>query len=298
MPTPSFEVEKRPGLVIAERDGATLKADAYLPVGPSAPRPAFVLLHGGAFTKGSRSSYARWGRFLAAHGYVGLASDYRLATNERPSYPAAIGDAFAAVEYLRSYAGELRVDPERIGVMGGSAGGYLAAMLTLVGAGPGADPSGRPTVAVPMAGTFDMLARWDHDRVSRPSEERTAQAFLGGSPFSDRARWYEASPIFHASEANAKGTRWLIAWGTEDDTTPPAQHSIPFARALEQAGALVRRVPIVGAPHYWYMEGEVDASNPFAELMGRRLLSFLETWCGWGPDVSSPPGAGTRASGD
>ena len=292
-----FEVETRPGLVIAERDGVTLQADAYLPVGLSVHRPAFVLLHGGAWVKGSRSSYARWGRFLAAHGYVGLASDYRLATNERTAYPEAIGDAFAAVEYLRTHSADLGVDPGRIGVMGGSAGGYLAAMLTLVGAGPGADPSDRPTVAVPMAGTFDMLARWDHDRVSRPADERTAQAFLGGSPFADRARWYEASPLYHASESNARGTRWLIAWGTEDDTTPPVQHSIPFARALEQAGALVRRVPIVGAPHYWYMEGEVDASNPFAELMGRRLLSFLETWCGWAPEVSPPQGEGTPAEG-
>ena len=153
-----------------------------------------------------------------------------------------------------------------------------------------------PEWLVPMAATFDMLARWDYDRTERPSTERTAEAFVGGTPFTDRARWYEASPLYHASEANARGTRWLIAWGTEDDVTSPEQQSIPFAKALKQAGALVRTVPLAGAPHYWYMEGDVG-SNPFAALFAARLLTFLETWCGWRPDVSPPLGEGSPSSG-
>jgi acetyl esterase/lipase len=283
------------GLRVATHDGVDLLADAYLPAADG-PRPAMVLLHGGAFTKGSRASYARWGRFLAANGYVGLATDYRLATADQATYPQAIFDAKAAVQYLRASSGELGVDPDRIGVMGGSAGAYLAAMVALTARLPAfANPyddgfagvSAAVDVVVPMAGSFDMLARWEFDRTNRPAGERTAEAFIGGTPFTERARWYEASPLFHASEQNATGTKWLFAWGTEDDVTPAADHSLRLATALKQAGALVRLVPLVGAPHYWYMEGEVGPSNPFAELMGMRLLTFLETWSGWGPRPAS-----------
>ncbi len=287
IPSARHDVIVRPGLRVASHDGVELLADAYIPAGPGRYR-AFVLLHGGAFTKGSRASYARWGRFLAAHGYVGLAADYRLATPTRTTYPEAIFDAKAAVQFLRHSADELSVDAGRIGAMGGSAGAYLAAMLALTDGDPRFanpyrdgfdDVSARVDVVVPMAGVFDMLASWEFDRRHRPPGELSAEAFLGGTPLSSRARWYEASPIYHASEQRARGTRWLIAWGTEDDVTPPAEHSIRFADTLKLAGALVRLVPIVGAPHFWYMEGEVDQTNPYAEHMAVRLLTFLDTWC-------------------
>jgi acetyl esterase/lipase len=288
IPTARYEVMTRPGLRVANHDGVELLADAYMPAEPGRYR-AFVLLHGGAFTKGARGSYARWGRFLAAHGYVGLAADYRLATATRTAYPEAIYDVKAAVQFLRKSADEFFVDPGRIGAMGGSAGAYLTAMIALTDGDPRFENpypdefdnvSARVDVAVPMAGTFDMLAHWEFDRSHRPPSEQSAEAFLGGTPLSARDRWYEASPIYHASEQRARGTKWLIAYGTEDDVSPPAEHSIRLADTLKLAGALVRLVPIVGAPHFWYMEGEVDQTNPYAEHMALRLLNFLETWGG------------------
>ena len=279
---------------IVDRDGERLRGDLYRPAGEG-PWPVLVLLHGGAFTKGSRSSYARWGRFLAVHGYASLAAEYRLTTPDRPGYPAAVLDAKAAVRRLRLAAEGLGLDAARIGVIGGSAGGYLAAMVALTAGDPAyrePDPalaaaSDHVSVAVPMAGLLDLEAGWAWDREHRDPADQTLEWFMGGRPADDPERWARASPLRLATPDRARGTRWLIAFGTEDDVAPADLHARPMLDALKVAGALVRTVPLVGAPHFWYMEGDVDATNPYAELMGRRLLTFLETWSGWHVDVGA-----------
>ena len=280
------------GLPIAVHDGVQLQADAWLPesADPEAPARAMLLLHGGAFTKGSRASQRAWGEFLAANGIAAISPDYRLARPGRTTYPGAIHDARAALQFVRASAADLHVDPARIGVMGGSAGAYLAAMLALTARVPAfanpypdpfADQPGGVDVVVAVAGNFDMLARWHYDRVHRPPEESTTEAFIGGTPYSNREAYYEASPIYHASTEKAAGTKWLIAYGTRDDISPPEDHSIKLAEALKVAGALVRLVPVEGAPHFWHMEGEVNAANPYSELLGKRLLTFLHDWARW-----------------
>jgi acetyl esterase/lipase len=288
-PTPRFGVIEQPGLLVATHDGVELRADAFIPDGEG-PFPAFVLVHGGAFVKGDRSSYAPWGRFLATRGYAALSASYRLATAERATYPEAIWDIKAAVQHLRGAAAGLRVDPGKIGIIGGSAGGYLAAMVALTAndpafANPYPDPfrdvSAAVSVAVPMAGLMDLVACWEFDRVSRPPADQPLERYLGGTPLTQRRRYYEASPVFHASAANAKGTRWLIAWGLEDEVVPPVSNSKALVGELQLAGALVRVAPIPGAGHFWYMEGEVEAPGSMSAKLAPRLLGFLRTWSGW-----------------
>jgi acetyl esterase/lipase len=282
-------VSERPGLLFAQHDGEPLRADAYLPAGEG-PFPAFVLLHGGAFTKGTRTSYAAWGRFLASCGYVALSADYRLANPARTTFPECVWDAKAAVQYLRGSAKDLRVDPSRIGVLGGSAGAYLAAMVALTAeeaafANPYPDPfrdlSAAVSVVIPMAGLFDLLKTWAHDRTFRPPGDAPLELLLGGSPLTARRRYYEASPLYYASERNARGTKWLIAWGTHDEVSPPEDHSLALAGQLQLAGALVRLAPIVGSPHFWYMEAGPDEPGSASAHLAGRLLGFLRTWCGW-----------------
>jgi acetyl esterase/lipase len=249
-----------------------------------------VLVHGGAFVKGNRSSYAPWGRFLAERGYAALTTSYRLATADRTTYPEAIWDVKAGVQLLRGMAGELRVDPDRIGIMGGSAGGYLTAMVALTAAEPAlANPypdtfrseSAAVSVAVPMAGLMDLVACWEYDRLSRAPGDQPLERFLGGTPLTERRRYFEASPLFHASAANARGTRWLITWGTEDEVVPPASNSSALVRELQLAGAVVRVAPLPGAGHFWYLEGEVLEPGSISAAFAPRLLGFLRTWSGW-----------------
>ena len=284
-----YSVIEQPGLPVGIHDGVELRADAYTPDGEG-PFPAVVMVHGGAFVKGDRSSYAPWGRFLAANGYAALSASYRLATAERTTYPEAIWDVKAAVQRLRGSAAELRVDPARIGIMGGSAGGYLASMVALTAGDPAyANPypdefaglSAAVSVVVPMAGLIDLVACWEHDRISRPPSDQPLERYLGGTPLTARRRYYEASPIFHASAANAQGTRWLITWGMADEVVPPGSNSEALVRELQLAGALVRVAPIPGAGHFWYMEGEVMEPGSISAQFAPRLLGFLRTWSGW-----------------
>jgi acetyl esterase/lipase len=266
-----------------------LLADGYVPDGPG-PFPGFVLVHGGAFTKGSRASFRSWGRFLASHGYVALSTDYRLASPARTTFPECIWDVKAAIQHVRGSAAELHLDAARIGVMGDSAGGYLAAMAVLTAhearsdvpvAGPFHEVSSDVEVVVAIAGLYDLVAAWEHDRRIRPLDYQPLELFLGGPPTELRARYLEASPLTHVTSQSAARTRWLISWGTEDEIVPPEPHSMALARQLAQAGALVRLDPIPGAPHFWEMETAADAPGSYNAHLAGRVLGFLGTWCGW-----------------
>src|SRR5690349_17798044 len=108
------EIEVRRGIEYANHDGVALLGDLYMPAAPGA-YPALLLIHGGAWLRGSRTAYQRWGPYLARRGYVAFAVDYRLASPGRPMYPQNVHDVKAAVQYLRGMSAEIKVDPERLG---------------------------------------------------------------------------------------------------------------------------------------------------------------------------------------
>jgi acetyl esterase len=98
---------------------------------PSSPRPLLVYFHGGGWTIGDLDTHDGPCRFLATHsGAAVLSVEYRLAP-EHP-FPAAIDDALAAFRWAAETAGELDADPARIAVIGDSAGGNLAAAVSLL----------------------------------------------------------------------------------------------------------------------------------------------------------------------
>src|SRR5450432_2620289 len=123
------DVKTQTDVVYATPDGVAPKGDLYLPAG-GGPHAALIFIHGGGFRGGSKSGYqVSWGPYLAARGYVAFAIDYRLSSPTQASWPQALLDCKAAIQYLRGDAKELGIDPERIGVAGDSAGGALTAML-------------------------------------------------------------------------------------------------------------------------------------------------------------------------
>jgi len=117
-------------IAYANHDGVELQGDFYLPKDAKAAL-ALVAVHGGGWIAGVRGAF-QWGPFLAARGIAVLAISYRLATKTK-TFPEAVQDVLAAVQFVRGKASAFGLDPARIGLLGASAGAHLAALAALSG---------------------------------------------------------------------------------------------------------------------------------------------------------------------
>jgi acetyl esterase/lipase len=257
-----------------------LTGDLYLPKAAGA-HPAIVAIHGGGWQAGGPFGYQYWGPYLAARGYGVFAIGYRLSKPGQKTYPEALHEVRAAIQFLKGRAGELRINPDRIGVMGDSAGGHLAALVALAGDNPAfagaykSDPySGQSTkvkVAIPIYGVFDLYQQWLHDLEHRPRDS-IVENFLGVSAIDDKRPYFDASPLSYVSAKN-NATSFLVVWGTRDDIVERTSQSEAFLLALKQAGYFVRPVPVEGAPHFWVWDA-VDDTN-LNGFLAPKLLRFL-----------------------
>jgi dienelactone hydrolase len=133
LPDPD-QVELRPDLVYTHADGRALAMDAYLPAGraPGARVPAVLLVHGEAdpaLLRGVRGwgQYSGWGRLLAGQGMAGVAFEHRAILDA--GFEAVVAEVEAALAAVGERAGDLGVDPERVGVAAFSAGVVLTAAV-------------------------------------------------------------------------------------------------------------------------------------------------------------------------
>ena len=272
------EVETRANVEYGRHDGEALLGDAYMPKAPG-KYPAVIAVHGGGWQGGSKSAYRFLGPWLAQRGYVVFSIDYRLVKPGKKMFPESVHDVRAGVQFLRSQAAQLKVDPDRIALMGDSAGAHLAALAALGGEAFGAaykdDPyssvSARVKALIPIYGVFDMAQQWDHDLLNRPGDN-IAEKYLGAPPSVDRKLYFDASPLSYAVKS-AAGVSVLLANGTEDDVVDRAQTDA-FFLALKQAGNFVRRYVMQGAGHYWLTE-PLDEPGSFSAFFAPRLLRFL-----------------------
>lgn len=274
-----YEVTTRPALVYAVHDGSKLVGDLYLPEG-RANAPVLVAMHGGGWRGGSRSSYKYWGPFLARNGYALFAIEYRLG---RPGmYPAAIYDMKAAIQFVRAKAAAFDVDPARIGLMGDSAGGYLAAMLALAAdrfaSAYGEDANAATPVNVKAVvgfyGIYDMRAQRKQDMTVTPGDSIT-QDFLGVAPAQNGPLYVESSPITYA-RAGHRDVRFLLFHGSRDNLVDPQRQSGAFVAALTKAGFSARLSIVPGAAHFWVSEPFENAPGSYGMLAAPQLLQFLE----------------------
>src|SRR6516225_9758386 len=276
-----YEVIAQTNVEYAQHDGVKLVADLYQPKG-LAKAPAVIAVHGGGWQNGSRASYRYWGPYLAKNGYVVLSIDYRLG--KAGTYPGSVYDVKAAIQFVRAKAADLGVDPDRIGLMGDSAGGHLVALVALAGAEPQFSSAYRddawaatPTnvkAVVGFYGVYDMLAQWEHDQIARPRDQ-IAEKYLGASPMQNRRVYFDSSPMSYTT-IDRNRARFLIIHGTADDVVDPATQSQSFQNALNQAGIYVRRFVVPGAGHFWVsdpFEGEIGG---YGATVAPTLLRFLE----------------------
>jgi acetyl esterase/lipase len=275
-----YEVVNHPDIVFAEHDGTKLVGDLYLPKA-RAKAPVIVAIHGGGWQIGNRQFYRYWGLFLARAGYAVFAVEYRLA---KPGvYPAAVYDVKAAVQFVRAKAAEFDLDPDRIGLVGDSAGAHLASLVALGGDQYTSAYRDDANAAVPanvkcvigFYGVYDMMAQWTHDLTTRPND-KIVEKFLGASPMQNRRVYFDASPISYATVDHSQ-VRFLLIHGTDDDIVDPASQSGAFLTALTQAGIFVRRIIIPGAGHFWASDPFESEPHSYSAMAIPRLMRFLES---------------------
>ena len=275
------QIETRMGLTYATHDGVALAGDLYLPKG-AGPFPALVGIHGGGWVQGVRGQFQHWGKYLAEHGVALFAISYRLATAKQKTYPHAVQDALAAVQFVRGNAKDWNVASDRIGIFGHSAGGNIGALAALAGRntpfanGYSQDQFARETTEVKVFcgvyGVYDLAEMWQKYNAQSPLQNNIAM-FLGKPLVEDRALYFQASPISYAITANNKVAVHLSV-GTEDDLVDRRAHTDAFVLALKQAGFFVRTTILQGAPHYWGSD-PIDEPGSFSGFLAPRLIRFL-----------------------
>lgn len=261
----------------AMRAGGALAGDLHLPTG-AGPHPVLLGIPGGGWRFGSRAGFSGWGAYFAAHGYAFFAIDHSRSI-AGPCFPQAVQDVRAALRWLSDNGPRHAIDPQRIGIVGSSAGAHLGSLAALSGTvfdEPGAVTPVPPVRALALAyGVYDLHTHWQAClRENAVAGEDFTEAFLGCTPYDDPMLYAHASPIRHVRYSN-NAIAVFLTWGTHDDAVSPAQ-SESFHQALLQARFLVRACPVVGAGHFWFSDDPIDDPKGFTAFVAPRILRFLD----------------------
>jgi acetyl esterase/lipase len=210
-----------------------LELHIFEPLGqkPSDHRTCFVAIHGGGWVGGQPSRFYPFAAHFAKLGCVGVSVQYRLVNKTTDSTVFdCVKDGRSAIRYLRQHADELGIDPQKIIVSGGSAGGHVAAATALF---EGIDEPG-DDVKISCVPNALVL----YFPVIDTSKEGYGNAKCG-------ERWQEISPL-HRVKAGAPPT--LILHGTADITTP-FKGAKAFEEAMHKAGNRCELIAHEGGKH-------------------------------------------------
>jgi acetyl esterase/lipase len=264
-PAHAGEIIFEQGIEYANPGDEHLQLNLARPKDGAEPRPAVLCIHGGGFRAGKRERWDGLCKQLAERGFVAATVTYRLAPKNQ--YPAAIHDVKAAVRWLRANAHKYRIDPDRIGVIGDSAGGHLAQFLGVTGdvsafEGQDGNPgqSSRVSCVVNYYGPSDFTQSYGKS----VDAAEVLPLWLGGNLEAARLRHIEASPLNWVTPHAAPT---LIIHGTKDNYV-----------AYEQAVWMHDRLKACGVPvELLTLE---DAGHGFkgadAERAERATLDFFD----------------------
>ena len=242
-------------------NGVNLRLHVFDPPNhaPSTRRPAILFFFGGAWTHGTVEQFVPQARYLAERGMVAGVADYRVFGRHQTSPFEAMADAKSAVRWVRSRAGELGIDPDRIVASGGSSGGHIALSAAVFG------PFDEPTEDGRIRSKPDALVLFN------PSVDTArARSAVARARFGDRAR--EGSPLHHLSS----GLPPILILHGKSDTTVPYADVESFCAQAKTLGNQCELVGYEDAKHgffnpqntkgKWYRETLLEADRFLTKL--------------------------------
>lgn len=237
------------------------------------PKPAVVFFPGGGFMSAGHEKFLELRMALAKAGFVVAAAEYRTVPDR---FPALIVDAKAAVRYLRAHAALFGIDPARIGVIGDSAGGYVAQMTGATNGEKQFDRGDYLEVASDVQAVATLYGISDLTNIGEGYSEKireihaspaVTEALLlhgpafheypGASILSDPEKALDASPMGHIK---AQMPPYLVMHGSADRLVSPVQ-SEQLYEALREKGNRVDYVVVENAGHgdeYWFQQAVTD----------------------------------------
>ncbi len=212
--------------------------------------PAIMFFFGGGWRGGTPMQFYRHCKYLASRGMVAMAADYRVASRHGTKAVACVADGKSAVRWIRANARRLGVDPNRIAVGGGSAGGHVAACTGTVA---GLDEAGEETTvsstpnALVLFNPVLVLAPIDAELPFDEQRMRALQQRLG----------VEATKLSPCHNVRRGAPPTIVFHGT-GDTTVPFRTAELFKEAMTKAGNQCELVGFEGKPHGFFNYGRGD----------------------------------------
>jgi acetyl esterase/lipase len=252
------------GIEYSNPDNQHLQLNMARPRNAQGLLPAVLCIHGGGFRAGHRDGYNALCVRLAQRGFVAVTASYRLAPNHQ--FPAAVQDVKTAVRWMRGNAAKYRIDPARIGVTGGSAGGHLAQFLGVTAGVKEFEGTGYPTESSAVACVVNVYGPSDFTKSYGKSVDaaEVLPLFLGGNLETARRRHIESSPLNWVTP-NAAPT--LLIHGTDDKYVAHEQ-AVWMRDRLQASGVEVELLTLEGAGHGF--------KGADAEKADQALCAFFE----------------------
>ena len=250
----SAPVVTRTDLIYGRVEGSALLANLAFPDGPGL-RPAIISVHGGRWRAGHRTDASsikvtQWAEF----GFVALSVDYRLVGGS-PA-PAPYTDVRCAIRWVHAHAGDYGIDPERVYLIGQSAGGHMVSLAATIGDGPYPKTGGWDTARSDVRAVVSVAAAYDLPSLSWGNLWTPVTGNV------DEAR-RQASPMNHVS-ATAKP---ILVIHSDDDKSVPVQQAVDFVGRLAAAKVPHRFVHFTDRGHMGITEDVIREARAFITEM-------------------------------